>query len=191
VSKVLDKRSDPIEIRAFYHQKYAVWSAVTYALPCYWQFRDHLLRSGFTIFPGEFDCFGARHPLVDIAGKMGSFYWAFEYKSETDSISRGVEQVKSYSDWFDYVVLVSERTLNHSKSELFWDLKGMGAGVWNYFPDSDKCIKQVNPSLQKPDRGNRRSVGLRFRALDGGKRKRWSRAFPRADLGQSDIRAFF
>jgi len=120
---------------------------------------------------------------------MGSFYWAFEYKSETDSISRGVEQVKSYSDWFDYVVLVSERALNHSKSDLFWDLKGIGAGVWNYFPDSDKCIEQVNPSLQKPDTINRRFVGSKFRALYKS-RRRWSRAISRIDLGQTDIRRF-
>jgi hypothetical protein len=121
---------------------------------------------------------------------MGSFYWAFEYKSETDSISRGVEQVKSYSNWFDYVVLVSERSLNHTKSDLFWDLKGAGAGVWNYFPESDKCLEQVNPILQRPDRGNRKFVGFRFRALQKKRKKRWSRAIPRFDLGQSDIRAF-
>lgn len=163
---------------------------MTYSAPCYAQFKDHLGKSGFTLFPSEFDCFGSKHPLVDIAGKMGSFYWAFEYKSESDSISRGVEQVKSYSDWFDYVVLVTEKVLNHSKSELFWELKEVGAGVWNYFPDSGKCIKQVNPVLQLPDRGNRRFVGSRFRAIGGNKRKRWSRAFPRIDLGQSDIRSF-
>jgi hypothetical protein len=160
-----------------------------YEAPCYSQFRDHLLKSGFTVYPGEFDCVSSKHPFVDIAGKMGSFYWAFEYKSETDSISRGVEQVRSYSDYFDYVVLVTEKVLNHAKSDLFWDLKDAGAGVWNYFPESDKCIKQVNPELQRPDKGNRRFVGSRFRAL-GGKRRRWSRAIPRIDLGQTDLRVF-
>lgn len=156
---------------------------------CYSEFKDYLVGAGFTIYPGEFDCFGSRHPMVDIAGKMGSFYWAFEYKSETDSISRGLEQVRCYSDWFDYVVLVTEKELNHRKSELFWDLKGSGAGVWNYFPGANKLIEQVNPRLQQPNRGNRQFVGLKFRAL-GAMRKRWSRAIPRLDLGQCDIRDF-
>jgi hypothetical protein len=158
-------------------------------MPCYAGFKDYLVTRGFTVYPYEFDCFGAKHPLVDIAGRMGSFYWAFEYKSETDSISRGVEQVKSYSDWFDYVVLVSERTLNHARSDLFWDLRGVGAGVWNYFPDHSKCVEQVNPQLQRPDRTNRRFVGSRFRALFQ-KRRGWTRAIPLLDLGQTDLRNF-
>jgi hypothetical protein len=159
--------------------------------PCYVAFREYLDLAGFTIFPGEFDCIGSRHPLVDIAAKMGSFYWAFEYKSESDSISRGLEQVKCYSEWFDYVVLVTERVLNHSKSDLFWGLKSAGAGVWNYFPDLQKCLEQVNPVLQEPDQSNRRFVGFRFRALEKPRNyKRWSRAFPRFDLGQTDIRTF-
>ena len=118
----------------------------------------------------------SKHPLVDLAGKMGSFYWAFEYKSESDSISRGVQQVRSYSDWFDYVVLVTEKGMNHTKSDLFWELKSAGAGVWNYFPDSDKCIEQSNPVLQRPDKNNRRFVGSKFRALK--RSKRWSRTIP-------------
>lgn len=161
-----------------------------YNLPCYADFREYLSRSGFTIFPGEFDCMGSDHPFVDIAGRMGSFYWAFEYKSESDSISRGLEQVRCYSEWFDYVVLVTEKSLNHVKSDLFWDLKAAGAGIWNYFPGSDKCIEQVNPRLQKPDRGNRRFVGFRFRALDRPRKHRLSRAIKNLDLGQTDLRAF-
>ena len=161
-----------------------------YSQPCYADFREYLSKSGFTIFPGEFDCLGSEHPFVDIAGRMGSFYWAFEYKSESDSISRGLEQVRCYSKWFDYVVLVTEKSLNHAKSDLFWDLKAAGAGVWNYFPGSDKCIEQVNPQLQRPDRGNRRFVGFRFRALDRPRRRRLSRAIKGLDLGQTDIRAF-
>ena len=156
--------------------------------PCYSNFRDYLARMGFSLYPGEFDCIYSEHPLVDLAGKMGSFYWAFEYKSETDSISRGLDQVRSYSDWFDYVVLVTERSLNHRTSDLFWELKNAGAGVWNYFPDSDKCIEQVNPKIQRPTKGNRRFVGTRFRALN--RPRNWSRAIPHTDSEQSDLRSF-
>ena len=138
----------------------------------YGSFRNHLLKMGFSLYPREFDCSGSEHPFVDLAGKMGSFYWAFEYKSETDSISRGLEQIRCYSQWFDYVVLVTEKILDHSRSGLFWDLKGAGAGIWNYFPGSDKCIHQVNPILQKPEVGYRKHVGLRFKALQKpGRRK--------------------
>jgi len=160
-----------------------------YVPPCYAGFKEYLAEKGFTVYPYEFDCFGAKHPFVDIAGRMGSFYWAFEYKSETDSISRGVEQVRSYSDWFDYVVLVSERVLNHAKSDLFWQLKGSGAGVWNFFPESAKCVEQLNPQLQRPNRGNRRVVSSRFRALTH-KRRKWTRAIRHLDLGQADLRNF-
>jgi hypothetical protein len=156
--------------------------------PCYSSFREYLAARGFSLYPGEFDCIYSKHPLVDLAGKMGSFYWAFEYKSETDSIARGVNQVRSYSDWFDYVVLVTERGLNHKKSDLFWELKNAGAGVWNYFPNSDKCIEQVNPKLQRPSKGNRRFVGSRFRALN--RTRNWSRAIPRFDPGQSNLLSF-
>ncbi len=143
---------------------------------------------GFSLYPEEFECLYSKHPLVDLAAKMGSFYWAFEYKSESDSISRGVRQVRSYSDWFDYVVLVAERGINHTRSDLFWDLKRTGAGIWNYFPDSDKCIEQANPILQRPDKDNRRFVGSKFRALK--RSKRWSRTFPRLDSGQTDLSTF-
>ena len=93
----------------------------------YWSFRNYLLKSGFSVYPREFDCAGSDHPFVDLAGKMGAFYWAFEYKSETDSISRGLEQIKCYSEWFDYVVLVTERILDHSRSDLFWESKDRGS----------------------------------------------------------------
>ena len=97
--------------------------------------------------------------------------------------------MKCYSEWFDYVVLVTEHGLNHRKSEHFWELRDVGAGVWNYFPDSDKCIEQVNPRLQRPEKSNRQFVGTKFRALN--RKRNWSRAIPRLDLGQSDLRSFF
>lgn len=154
----------------------------------YWAFRNYLLKTGFSLYPREFDCAGSEHPFVDLAGKMGSFYWAFEYKSETDSISRGLEQVKCYSEWFDYVVLVTEKILDHSRSGLFWQLKSAGAGIWNFFPDSQKCIHQVNPLLQKPVKGNRRHVGSRFRALEYPRKRKIRNAL--SDGGQLHICRF-
>ena len=132
---------------------------------CYAPFKKHLQGIGFTVYPTEFVCNSSIHPFVDIAAKMGAFYWAFEYKSQRDSISRGIEQVKCYADWFDYVVLVAERSIEHTRSKSFWRLASFGAGLWNFCPLSNKLIETKNPVLQDPDPMHRRSVSCRFRAL--------------------------
>ena len=133
---------------------------------CYSAFKEYLSRRGFTVYPTEFDCGNSKHPLVDIAAKTGFFYWAFEYKSEADSISRGIDQVECYSHWFDYVVLVSERCLDHTKSKCFWELASSGMGIWNFFPSRDECHERKNPQLQHPDKESRNLVARRFRALN-------------------------
>lgn len=133
---------------------------------CYAPFRKYLQRSGFLLYPDEFDCGNSNHPLVDIAARMGSFYWAFEYKSRNDNIGRGVHQVKSYSDWFDYVVLVSERPIRHIASSNYWHLRSLGAGMWNYYPLLDKCIMTKNPLIQSPALDKRKLVARRFSVLD-------------------------
>ena len=143
----------------------------TYAfLPCYEGFKQFLIRSGYRVFPEELTCPTAIHPFVDVAARMGSHFWAFEYKSAYDDIRRAVDQALSYSEWFDYVVVVSERRLDHRTSDTYWKLRRMGVGVWNYLPASGQCMVQSNPTLLTPDTRNRRSVLLRFSAL--GRRRR-------------------
>jgi hypothetical protein len=154
----------------------------------YASFRTYLAKMGFFLYPREFDCAGSDHPFVDLAGRMGAFYWAFEYKSESDSISRGLEQIRAYSQWFDYVVLVTEKLLDHSRSSLFWDLKNSGAGIWNYIPGSERCVEQVNPILQAPEAGNRRHVGSRFRALQNPRKRKSTSAL--IDGGQLHLCRF-
>jgi hypothetical protein len=56
---------------------------------CYDSFKSHLCSRGFLVYPTEFDCIYSDHPFVDIAAKMGSFYWAFEYKSELPPAKAG------------------------------------------------------------------------------------------------------
>ena len=138
---------------------------VSAGLPCYESFKHFLVHSGYRVFPEELTCPTASHPFVDIAARMGCHFWAFEYKSACDDISRAVDQALSYSEWFDYVVVVSERRLDHRTSETYWNLRRMGIGVWNYFPSSQRCTVQSNPALLAPDVGNRKSVLLRFSAL--------------------------
>lgn len=132
---------------------------------CHQRFKEYLEKNGFLVYPVEFDLGNCNHPLVDIAARMGSFYWAFEYKSWNDSIARGVEQVRCYSDWFDYVVLVSEKRICHTDSIHYWNLRSLGAGIWNYYPLLDKCITTKNPKIQGPDPNNRKTVAKRFSLL--------------------------
>ncbi|HZW55488.1 MAG TPA: hypothetical protein VFF30_04290 [Nitrososphaerales archaeon] len=132
--------------------------------PCYHAFKNHLSASGFTVFPFEFECLGSDHPYVDIAAKMGSMYWAFEYKSLSDSITRGIEQLRCYAEWFDYVVLVSEKEIDHRRSQNYWELKNLGAGLWNYDPIKGRFLEKTNPELQRPNRSNRTFVSRRFRS---------------------------
>ena len=133
---------------------------------CYSAFKEYLSRTGFKVYPREFDCGSSKHPLVDIAARTGSFFWAFEYKSESDSVSRGLEQVECYSRWFDYVVLVSERCFNQARSRCFWELRAGGVGIWTYLPSKNECIERKNPRLQMPEKERRNLVARRFRALD-------------------------
>jgi hypothetical protein len=154
---------------------------------CYDSFKAFLTKLGFTLYPTEFDCVSSLHPFVDIAAKMGQFFWAFEYKSQNDSISRGVEQLRCYLDWFDYVVLVSERSFDHRTSKNYWSLRKLGAGIWFYEPTSEKCIQAHNPRIQSPFGTNRFLVSKRFSALSRA-RHRLSRAHD-SDR-QTDLCAF-
>lgn len=139
---------------------------------CYRSFKKYLQKSGFLLYPDEFDCGNSNHPLVDIAARMGSFYWAFEYKSSKDDIGRGIDQVKSYSEWFDYVVLVTETPIRHTSSLNYWHLRSLGTGMWNYYPHLEKCIITKNPSIQSPARDKRKLVARRFSMLNRTNSKR-------------------
>jgi hypothetical protein len=132
----------------------------------YSSFKKLLPTLGFSVFPIEFECVGSVHPYVDVAAKMGCMYWAFEYKSVNDSVSRGVDQLRCYSEWFDYVVLVSEGDFDHRTSENYWYLKDLGAGLWLFDPTTLKKVERSNPVLQVPTKANRRFVERRFRNLD-------------------------
>jgi hypothetical protein len=136
---------------------------------CYDQFKIHLQKSGFTLFPTEFDCPSSIHPFVDIAGKFGSHFWAFEYKSAGDNVGMAVEQATCYSRWFDYVVVVSEKWLDHRRSEVYWSLREIGAGLWNFVPETNRCISELNPELLSPE--GRNHVSIRFKHLSKSKRK--------------------
>jgi hypothetical protein len=108
---------------------------------------------GFRPHPHEVFC-PAEHCWVDVGAMMGQDYWAFEYKSRRDSMKRGLEQCCSYSNAFNYVVLVADRQ-RVTSSPYFWYFKRRGFGVWRH--DRGKFYTILNPKRQ-PIRSKAKAV---------------------------------
>jgi hypothetical protein len=90
-----------------------------------------LRAEGFKVHPNEVYCPSPEHCWVDVAALKGQDYWAFEYKSRNDSIKRGLAQCQSYSNAFNYVVLVADRHRT-TAGPYFSNFKRNGFGVWSH-----------------------------------------------------------
>jgi hypothetical protein len=90
-----------------------------------------LQNQGYTVHPSEVFCPTPYHCWVDVAAFKGQDYWAFEYKSRTDSIRRGLEQCSAYANAFNYVVIVADRH-RVTRSPYFARFKESGFGVWQH-----------------------------------------------------------
>lgn len=90
-----------------------------------------LQTQGYTVHPSEVFCPTPDHCWVDVAAIKGQDYWAFEYKSRTDSIRRGLEQCSAYASAFNYVVIVADRN-RVTRSPYFVRFKQSGFGVWQH-----------------------------------------------------------
>ena len=90
-----------------------------------------LHTQGYTVHPNEVFCPTPDHCWVDVAAIKGQDYWAFEYKSRTDSIRRGLEQCSAYASAFNYVVIVADR-YRVTRSPYFVRFKQSGFGVWQH-----------------------------------------------------------
>lgn len=90
-----------------------------------------LQTEGYKAHPNEVFCPSGKHCWVDVAALRGQDYWAFEYKSRTDSIRRGLEQCCSYAKAFNYVVLVADR-YRVTSSPYFSHFRQRGFGVWRH-----------------------------------------------------------
>jgi len=95
------------------------------------QLISFLQTEGFRVHPEEVFCPDAKHCWVDVAAVKGQDYWAFEYKSRTDSIRRGLDQCHSYAKAFNFVVLVADRN-RATSSPYFGNFKQNGFGVWSH-----------------------------------------------------------
>ena len=105
------------------------------------QLVSFLRAEGFQVHPDEVYCPAIVHCWVDVAALKSQDYWAFEYKSRKDSIKRGLEQCRSYSRAFNYVVLVADRH-RATASPYFDKFKRDGFGVWSH------AENRFNPLLQ-------------------------------------------
>lgn len=128
--------------------------------------RGDLLRflesGGFKPHPLEVFCPSSSHCWVDVAAAKGPDLWAFEYKSRSDSIRRGLEQCQSYSCAFNYVVLVADRR-RVTASPYFSKFKREGFGIWSHTGTSFYSI--LTPRRQQVARKARRVVERQFRRL--------------------------
>ena len=91
----------------------------------------YLEAQGYKAHPDEVFCPSGEHCWVDVAALKGQDYWAFEYKSRTDSIRRGFDQCRSYANGFDYVVLVADRN-RVTLSPCFHNFRVEGFGIWRH-----------------------------------------------------------
>jgi Holliday junction resolvase len=133
-------------------------SGMAYRHPSYQSARKQLISflrtEGYQVHPDEVYCPAFAHCWVDVAALKGQDYWAFEYKSCNDSIRRGLEQCRSYSQAFNYVVLVADRH-RATASPYFGNFKRNGFGVWSH------CENRFNLLLQP----QRRTVARRSRVV--------------------------
>jgi hypothetical protein len=126
------------------------------------QLVSYLRVAGFQVHPEEVYCPAVDHCWVDVAALKGQDYWAFEYKSHSDSIKRGLEQCQSYSQAFNYVVLVADRHRT-TASPYFGSFKRNGFGVWSHAENGFNPILQ--PRRHAVPREGRVVIERQFRRL--------------------------
>jgi hypothetical protein len=95
------------------------------------QLITYLQTHGYRTHPDEVFCPSGKHCWVDVAALKGQDFWAFEYKSRTDSIRKGFDQCRSYAKGFNYVVLVADRN-RITSSRFFRHFSGEGFGLWRH-----------------------------------------------------------
>jgi hypothetical protein len=129
------------------------------------QLISFLRTQGYTPHPYEVYCPDPEHCWVDVAALKGRDYWAFEYKSRTDSMQRGLEQCCSYANGFNYVVLVADRN-RVTTSPYFNKLRTHGFGVWKH--DGSRFYFLLHPKRRTPLRSVRHVVERQFKNIGAG-----------------------
>lgn len=121
-----------------------------------------LKSNGFRPHPLEVFCPSTKHSWVDVAAVKGQDSWAFEYKSRADSIRRGLEQCRSYSRSFNYVVLVADRH-RVTSSPYFGSFKKEGFGVWRH--NANSFVSIIEPRRRLVSKEARHIIDKQFRSV--------------------------
>ena len=127
------------------------------------QLISFLRTQGFKPHADEVFCPAKEHCWVDVAALKGQDYWAFEYKSRTDSIRRGLEQCRSYAKAFNYVVLVADR-FRVTSSPYFSQLRRAGFGIWRHH--TSRFYPLLQPRKQTIQREAKVVIERQFEQLD-------------------------
>jgi hypothetical protein len=145
-----------------------------------------LQSEGFSVHPREVFCPASKHCWVDVAALKGQDYWAFEYKSRSDSIKRGLAQCQSYSNAFNYVVLVADR-YRATSSPYFGSFKRGGFGVWSHSSVGFNVL--LKPERRPVPTRRRTIVERQFRRLMFNEQTRLNRKisewFPQVDAAET------
>ena len=121
-----------------------------------------LQSEGFKVHPKEVYCPNQEHCWVDVAALKDEDFWAFEYKSRNDSIKRGLAQCRSYSNAFNYVVIVVNRN-RATSSPYFSNFKRDGFGVWSHTVTGFHLL--LKPERRTVVTGSRAVVERQFRHM--------------------------
>jgi Holliday junction resolvase len=126
------------------------------------QLISFLSAQGFKTHSDEVFCPSSEHCWVDVAALKEQDYWAFEYKSRTDSIRRGLEQCSAYAKAFNYVVLVADR-YRVTLSPYFSRFMHRGFGVWRH--DGTRFYPILRPKRHVVSRNAKVVVERQFRNM--------------------------
>lgn len=121
------------------------------------QLISFLQAQGYRTHPLEVFCPSEEHCWVDVGALKGQDYWAFEYKSRSDSMRRGLEQCCCYARGFNYVVLVADR-YRITSSPYFGEFRAQGFGMWRHDsfgfhailqPKRRTAVRKINAIVQR------------------------------------------
>ena len=136
-----------------------------------------LVSIGHIVYPYEMICEPVKKQItyfrshylygkVDVVSRFQGKLWAWEYKSKSDNVLRGLKQVKNYARSFNYVCLVAEnsgvcdRVVKAQKESVENILKKMGVGlVWD---DEGTFRILTDPKLQNPVQNLNEALLKRF-----------------------------
>lgn len=138
-----------------------------------------LVSQGHAVYPVEMFCEPVPVPdkerdyilhylygLVDVVSMFHRNLWAWEWKSQNDSVVRGIAQVKNYCRSFDYVSLVAvdlakvDAVFMKKRERVSTILKQLGVGI--FWCHDGKIEEVVAPLKQTPIKDYRDKLFNRF-----------------------------